>query len=80
MGKDNKHLSTWLESMNLGNNQRLAEFLEVESGWDTAVETVLGSYLEAICVASAEPVIPGLSSLTNESLTLFETQAKIGSQ
>ena len=75
MGKDNKHLSTWLESMNLGNNQRLAEFLEVESGWDTAVETVLGSYLEAICVASAEPVIPGLSSLTNESLTLFETRA-----
>ena len=76
MGKDNKHLSTWLESMSLDNNQRLAEFLEVESGWDTAVETVLGSYLEAICVPSADAVIPGLSSLTNESLTLFETRAK----
>ena len=76
MGKDNKNLSTWLESMNLGGNLRLAEFLEVESGWDTAVETVLGNYLEAICVTSAEPVIPGLSSLTNESLTLFETRAK----
>ena len=76
MGKDNKNLSTWLESMNLGNNKRLAEFLEVESGWDTAVETVLGSYLEAICVENAEPIIPGLSSLTNESLTLFETKAK----
>ena len=75
MGKDNKNLSAWLESMNLGGNQRLAEFLEVESGWDTAVETVLGSYLEAICVADAEAFIPGLSSLTNESLTLFETQA-----
>jgi chromosome segregation protein len=75
MGKDNKNLSTWLESMNLGANQRLAEFLEVESGWDTAVETVLGSHLEAICVASTGPVIPGLSNLTNESLTLFETRA-----
>jgi len=32
-GKDNKNLSTWLESMNLGDNQRLAEFLDVESGW-----------------------------------------------
>ena len=73
MGKDNKHLSTWLESLNLGNSQRLAEFLEVESGWDTAVETVLGSYLEAICVTSADPVVPNLHSLTNESLTLFET-------
>ena len=80
MGKDNKNLSAWLESMNLGASQRLAEFLEVESGWDTAVETVLGSYLEAICVASAEPVIPGLSSLTNESLTLFETRAKMATE
>jgi chromosome segregation protein len=76
MGKDNKNLSTWLESMKLDENLRLAEFLEVESGWDTAVETVLGSYLEAICVESAEPVIPKLDSLTNESLTLFETSSK----
>jgi chromosome segregation protein len=73
MGKDNKNLGTWLESMNLGENSRLAEFLEVESGWDTAVETVLGSYLEAICVMNVEQIIPGLSHLTNESLTLFET-------
>ena len=73
MGKDNKHLSAWLESMNLGESRRLAEFLDVESGWDTAVETVLGAYLEAICVASAEPVIPGLSGLVNESVALFET-------
>ena len=76
MGKDNKNLSTWLESMDLGRNLRLAESLEVESGWDAAAETVLGSYLEAICVESAEQIIPGLSSLTNESLTLFETRAK----
>ncbi len=76
MGKDNKNLGTWLESMNLGENQRLAEFLEVESGWDIAVETILGSYLEAICVESADSVIPGLNRLTNESLTLFETEAK----
>lgn len=76
MGKDNKNLSAWLASMNLGENQRLAEFLEVEPGWDTAVEKVLDNYLEAICVANAEPVIPGLNSLANESLTLFETQAK----
>ena len=75
MGKDNKNLGVWLESMNLGENRRLAEFLDVESGWDTAVETVLGTYLEAICVSSAEPVIPGLSRLTNESVALFETDA-----
>jgi chromosome segregation protein len=74
MGKDNKTLSAWLASMDLTNSKRLAEFLEVETGWDTAIETVLGSYLEAICIGSAESVIAGLSSLTNESLTLFETK------
>lgn len=73
MGKDNKNLSAWLERMNLTGNQRLAEFLEVESGWETAVETVLGSYLEAICIDSVESVMPGLPHLANESLTLLET-------
>ncbi len=75
MGKDNKHLGTWLESVDLVENRRLAEFLDVQSGWDTAVETVLGSYLEAICIESADQVIPGLQRLTDESLTLVETKS-----
>ncbi|MGZ5077282.1 MAG: chromosome segregation protein SMC [Methylobacter sp.] len=73
MGKDNKHLSTWLESVGLSENRRLAEFLDVQAGWDKAVETVLGSYLEAICVESADQVIPGLQRLTDESLMLVES-------
>lgn len=76
MGKDNKHLSAWLESVDLVENRRLAEFLDVQAGWDTAVETVLGSYLEAICIESADQVIPGLQRLTDESLMLVETGAK----
>ncbi len=75
MGKDNKHLGAWLESVDLVENRRLAEFLDVQSGWDTAVETVLGSYLEAICIESADQVIPGLQRLTDESITLVETQS-----
>jgi chromosome segregation protein len=76
MGKDNKHLSAWLDSVNLTENRRLAEFLDVQAGWDTAVETVLGSYLEAICIESADQVIPGLQRLTDESIALVETDAK----
>ncbi|MFU8789728.1 MAG: chromosome segregation protein SMC [Methylobacter sp.] len=76
MGKDNKQLSAWLASVDLAENRRLAEFLEVQPGWDNAVETVLGSYLEAICIDSAEAVIAGLQRLTDESLTLLETGAK----
>ncbi len=75
MGKDNKEMLSWLEQTNLVNKQRLAEFLEVESGWESAVETVLGSYLEAICVDDTNTLIAGLSYLTEHSVVLFETQA-----
>ena len=77
MGKDNKQLAAWLASVNLLENRHLAEFLDVQPGWDTAVETVLGSYLEAICIDSADQLIPGLQRLTDESLMLVETGAKI---
>ena len=72
MGKDNKHLSGWLEQMQLSDKQRLAEMLEVETGWEQAVETVLGNYLEAICIENADTLIPALQHLTEDSVTLFE--------
>jgi len=77
MGKDKQKLSHWLDSMALSDNQRLAEYLEVENGWDSAVETVLGNYLEAVCIESAEQLIDELSSLSNQSLTLFEMQPTV---
>jgi chromosome segregation protein len=76
MGKDNKNLERWLQSVDLTNNPRLAEFLDVEAGWENAVETVLGSYLEAICMECADQIIPGLHRLTGESVTLFETRPR----
>ena len=75
MGKDNKHLSGWLEQMQLSDKQRLAEMLEVETGWEQAVETVLGNYLEAICIDNADALIPALQHLTEDSLTLFEARS-----
>ena len=74
MGKDNQKLSHWLDRMALTDNQRLAEFIDVDAGWDGAVETVLGTYLEAVCIENADQLINELSSLSDESLTLFETQ------
>lgn len=74
MGKDNKHLAGWLEQMQLSDKQRLAEMLEVSVGWEQAVETVLGNYLEAICIENADVLIPALQHLTEDSLTLFEAR------
>ncbi|MGR9086708.1 MAG: chromosome segregation protein SMC [Gammaproteobacteria bacterium] len=79
MGKDNKSLGDWLESMQLNGNTRLAEFLDVQSGWETAVEILLGSCLEAICLERIDPVMPGLRKLGDDSLALFETGARSGS-
>ncbi|MDD5274578.1 MAG: chromosome segregation protein SMC [Methylovulum sp.] len=76
MGKDNENLGVWLASVNLTDNKRLVEFLDVEAGWDTAVETVLASYLEAICIDSTGQVIADLARLTDESLALFATTVK----
>ncbi|MDC9728412.1 MAG: chromosome segregation protein SMC [Methyloprofundus sp.] len=76
MGKDKKKLSHWLDRLALADNQRLAEFIEVESGWDNAVETVLGSYLEAICIDNADQLIHELATLSEQSITLFETEVE----
>ena len=76
MGKDNKNLNAWLEATGLTNKQRLAEFIEVENGWDTAVELVLNSYLEAICVDNIDDLTQSLNALDKESITLFENKIK----
>lgn len=80
MGKDNKQLGDWLAQQSLTHNKRLAEFLDVASGWENAVETVLGGNLEAICTDNVEPLIPALQQLKNGSLMLLEKQTSITTQ
>ena len=74
MGKDKKDLAVWLEQVGLEQQPRLAEFLEAEEGWETALETVLGSYLEAICVDSADSILSELQEVAKQSLIVFETR------
>jgi chromosome segregation protein len=51
---------------------RLAEALEVEAGWERAVETVLGDYLEAVGVDALESLEGALPALDGGSLTFYE--------
>ena len=80
MGKDQKQLNAWLEHVGIAQQPRLAEFLEVEAGWETAMETVLGHYLEAICLDSMTDVLQELDSLGKQSLILFETRQTAAQQ
>jgi len=74
MGKDRSALADWLEATGLSETSRLAEYLEVSPGWETAVETVLGAHLEAVCVQDAGSYLPQLAaSAQMDALGLFET-------
>ena len=75
MGKDKAGLKRWLAERELDKAGRLAEYLDVRPGWETAVESVLGAHLEALCVESSLPYIPHLAGVGTESLGLVETRA-----
>ena len=75
LGKKEKTIAGWLQNQGLDNNPRLAENLTVETGWERATETVLGQYLEAVCVEGMDSLSSALSSINQGSLTLFDTQA-----
>lgn len=49
LGKANAGATQWLKQQGWDNRPRLLEYLHVDPGWEHAIETVLGSYLEAIC-------------------------------
>lgn len=75
LGKNDTVLVDWLKQHNLEQKPRLAQELQVVPGWETAVETVLGVYLEAICVDDINNVITTIKTLTHGNLVLFDTTA-----
>lgn len=62
----------WLESKQLNSQPRLAETLQVEAGWETAVETVLGSYLQAVCVDNLGDLSSQLDTFAKGELVLVD--------
>lgn len=75
LGKQQAGVNQWLTSQNLNNAKRLAETLQVDNGWERAVECVLGAHLEAVCVPSLDNIFNQVSSLAKGQLTLIETNA-----
>jgi len=61
----------WLNAQGLA-GQRLAQSLDVERGWELAVETALGAYLEATCVVPGSDVTASLPALTEGHVLLIE--------
>jgi chromosome segregation protein len=65
----------WLVGTGLANRPRVAQTLEVEAGWERAVETALGDYLEAVCVDRLDEVASTLASFSKGRVAFVETFA-----
>jgi chromosome segregation protein len=75
LGQTEGAVSEWLAGRGLRDAPRLAQELDVDSGWEQAVETVLGFHLEAVCVEGMDAVAGVLGSLEHGALSLFDTRA-----
>ncbi len=73
LGKGQAGTADWLEKHKLDARPRLAQQLEVDRGWERAVETALGSYLEAVCIDDIEAVAESLDSLGAGQLTIADS-------
>lgn len=71
LGQRDNPASPWIKQHNLGNKSRLAQHIEVEKGWELAVEKALGSNLQAICVDAMNEIIPHLDGFKSGNLAVF---------
>ena len=67
----------WLAGTGLANRPRVAETLDVDSGWERAVETALGDYLEAVCVDDLGGLAQALESFSKGRIALIETAGAV---
>jgi len=79
MGKMDKedngdsHLSMWLKQRRLADAPRLAQAINVQDGWEKAIETVLGHHLDAICIDDVADVFAGIEGLDENIAFITKT-------
>jgi chromosome segregation protein len=73
LGQSSEGTRQWLASQQLQDRPRLAESLRVESGWERAVETVLGAYLQAVCVDDIDALVGCLNPAADAGVVLLAT-------
>jgi len=71
LGETGAAAKEWLQSAGLGHPRRLGETLQVDAGWERAVETVLDGWLEAALIDDPYQAANGLASLESADLTLM---------
>ncbi|MDH5304409.1 MAG: chromosome segregation protein SMC [Gammaproteobacteria bacterium] len=72
LGESDGQLQAWLEATGLNENKRVAQTIDVAEGWERAIETVLGNYLQAVCVDDITAMVESISDLTSGDVTLLD--------
>ncbi len=80
LGENGGAAQAWLQGVGLGDAGRLGATLQVESGWERAVETVLDGWLDAVLVDDPAALAAELGALVDADLVLMgegETGAEV---
>ncbi len=74
---DDQAVATWLTEQGLDDYPRLGKDLQVESGWEVAVETVLNQLFDAVCVDNLDTFINHFVPLESGELILIESTQRV---
>lgn len=72
MQSKQEEVNQWLNDNNLTDAARLADMLEVEQGWEGAVETVLEGSLQAICATDLQHIGDQLAQLQGGKVVILD--------
>ncbi len=75
LGRKDQSLPQWLQKQGLADTLRLADAIQVESGWEKAVDRVLGGALRAVCLHGQSLSLSALKELDGKGATFFEQKA-----
>ncbi|BBB15009.1 chromosome partition protein Smc [Candidatus Rickettsiella viridis] len=64
LGQREESLLGWLKKHNLSEHPRLAQLVQVETGWERAVEVALNQHIQAVCLTDRD----SLDDFFNQSL------------
>lgn len=73
MQSKQEEVNQWLRDNDLNNATRLADMLEVEPGWEPAVETVLEGSLQAICASDLQHIGAQLAQLQGGKVVILDS-------
>ena len=79
MEDGNQAVGEWLTARQIGDKPRLLEQMQVDDGWQLAVETVLGDYLQAVCVDDIGQLGETLGSLEQGRLLCWSAREQVPS-